>query len=192
MQLARTGIGTMHLVDPDIFEEHNLNRQNFCTIETIGFPKAETAAKTLTKINPALTCTFSHAPFTEKDLKPGIIIDCLDDIEPRLQLAHLCRKHELLLIHGAVIEWYGRMGAVTAENRLIDLLYTTSSTTAPVKPPKVLAPTVYHTASLQVAETLKHILGLKQTTTDSWLDCDLKSSTFEQIEYSDPSKDHSQ
>lgn len=185
MQLARTGIGRMHLVDPDTFEEHNLNRQNFCTVSTIGQPKADAAAKGLTALNPALTCTTSQTGFSEDDLLEGIIIDCLDDVEPRRELAALCRKHHRLLVHGAVAGWYGRVGTVTAENRLFDILYQNRSTEPSATPPKVLAPTVYQIASLQVAETLKHLLGYQQTTLHSWLDCDLKNSRFENIDYSD-------
>jgi len=185
MLLARTGIGRMHLVDPDVFEEHNLNRQNFCTLTSLGQPKASTAANGLKQINPALCCTASYARFSEIDLKEGIIIDCLDDADPRLELAELCRKHHLLLIHGAVLEWYGRVGTVTAENRLFDILYPHSGSDASKHPPKVLAPTVYQVAALQVAETLKHILGNGQTAMQSWIDCDLKNLNFENIGYSD-------
>ena len=43
--LARAGVGGLVLIDGDIFEEHNLNRQLFCTQEGIGSSKARTAAQ---------------------------------------------------------------------------------------------------------------------------------------------------
>ncbi len=185
MQLGRLGIGNLHLVDPDIFEEHNLNRQEFCTLESLGQPKVIAARKSLTRINPALTCTTSYALFSDNDLKPGIIIDCLDNVGTRRELAQLCRRKDLLLIHGAVVEWYGRIGSVTAENRLFDVLYPENKQLPSSKPPKVLAPTVYQTASLQVAETIKHLLGFSQTAIHHWIDCDLKNSNLEHIDYTD-------
>lgn len=185
MQLARTGVGNMHLVDPDVFEEHNLNRQTFCTLETIGQPKAFAAAKSLKSINPALNCTAAYTRFSVDDLKGKIIIDCLDDVEPRLELAKLCRQNNLILIHGAVLEWYGRVATVTPQNRLFDILYAKDSTKDSVKAPRVLAPTVFQIASLQAAETLKHILDLPQKAIQSWIDCDLKNLHFENIGYCD-------
>ncbi|HTZ18035.1 MAG TPA: ThiF family adenylyltransferase, partial [Dissulfurispiraceae bacterium] len=54
-ELARLGVGTIVAIDPDKFEEHNLNRQILCTLETIGSPKVAAAADRVQKINPAVT-----------------------------------------------------------------------------------------------------------------------------------------
>ena len=51
--LCRIGIGNITLMDFDVFEEHNLNRQNFSSIDTIGQYKVEVVTKGLQKINPA-------------------------------------------------------------------------------------------------------------------------------------------
>src|SRR5512144_2796704 len=42
-ELARLGVGRLKAIDPDIFEEHNLNRQLMSTITALGQPKVEAA-----------------------------------------------------------------------------------------------------------------------------------------------------
>ena len=49
--LARIGVGSLRLVDADVFEETNLNRQLFCTEESLGVAKVEAAAKRLAAVN---------------------------------------------------------------------------------------------------------------------------------------------
>ena len=50
--LARAGVGSFRLIDPDVFDISNLNRQTYATIETIGQAKSEVAAKRIREINP--------------------------------------------------------------------------------------------------------------------------------------------
>lgn len=52
VQLARMGVGTIRLADPDPFEIENINRQAVCTDSTIGVNKAVAVADYLTDINP--------------------------------------------------------------------------------------------------------------------------------------------
>jgi tRNA A37 threonylcarbamoyladenosine dehydratase len=51
-QLIRCGVSNITLVDPDIFELSNINRQQFCTISTIGMKKVEAGKERLLDINP--------------------------------------------------------------------------------------------------------------------------------------------
>lgn len=50
--LARNGIGNLRLAEPDPYEENNLNRQLFATLDTIGINKAVAGAERIKKINP--------------------------------------------------------------------------------------------------------------------------------------------
>ncbi|HHB95294.1 MAG TPA: hypothetical protein ENK88_09160, partial [Campylobacterales bacterium] len=51
-QLVRGGVGNITLIDPDIFELTNINRQHFCTISTVGMKKVEAGKKRLLDVNP--------------------------------------------------------------------------------------------------------------------------------------------
>src|SRR6185369_3162533 len=53
-ELARLGVGTIVVIDPDVFEEHNLNRQLFSSPANLDTAKVEAAAKRIGEVNPAV------------------------------------------------------------------------------------------------------------------------------------------
>jgi len=54
-QLVRGGVSKLTLVDPDVFELTNINRQHFCTISTLGMKKVDAGKKRLLEVNPFAT-----------------------------------------------------------------------------------------------------------------------------------------
>lgn len=183
MLLARLGVGSLHLVDPDIFEEHNLNRQQFATLASLGRPKVEAARKALAAINPVIRVTSRQATLSEADvLTAEIVVDGLDSAADRLRLAAICRQHNRPLVHGAVREWYGQVGIVTPDNDLFANLYPSTGHPPATEPaPQVLAPTVAVIAGIQAAETGKLLLGLPSPLAGHWLSCSLLDCDFEAI-----------
>ncbi len=53
-ELARLGVGQIVAIDPDVFEEHNLNRQLLSSIELLGTAKTDAAVQRIAEINPAV------------------------------------------------------------------------------------------------------------------------------------------
>ena len=51
-QLIRGGVGSVTLVDLDIFELSNINRQHFCTLSTLGMKKVDAGKQRLQELNP--------------------------------------------------------------------------------------------------------------------------------------------
>ncbi len=177
--LARIGFGNLRLVDPDKFEEHNLNRQRFATCDLLGHWKVEAAKARLVRINPALKVIPVKKEFGIEDIKwADVIIDGLDCGQKRLHLATLCDKSEKALIHAAVREWFGQVGVHNKNNALVRNLYQ-SNPAIKTQPPKVLAPAVSTIANLQVVELCKLLLGIKSPLTTHWLSCNLLDCEFE-------------
>ncbi|WP_242238245.1 ThiF family adenylyltransferase, partial [Bacillus cereus group sp. BfR-BA-01316] len=52
IQLARMGVGSLHVIDQDVFEASNINRQMLSSISKLGQRKAEVALEILQDINP--------------------------------------------------------------------------------------------------------------------------------------------
>lgn len=102
--LCRGGIGTLSLVDPECFDETNLNRQLFATRETLGNLKVEEAKKRLLSINPQ--CRILSFPiFYSKTSEPdhffeGVdyILDAIDSVPSKLDLIERARELSIPII----------------------------------------------------------------------------------------------
>ena len=176
--LARLGVGTLLLTDPDIFSTSNLNRQIFCTQETLGLEKVAVLATELPKINSEITVHSHIQEFSERSIQGAeIVVDGLDSGTDRKRLARLCRKHSLPLVHGAVKQWYGQAGVDTESSPIIDLLYPDGKITDPT--PQVMPMTVALIAALQAAEVCKIILNRTSPLQNGVLQCDLLRSDYE-------------
>jgi len=105
--LARIGVGMLTLVDGDIFEDSNLNRQLLSSTDTLGKHKAEVAAERVTSINPAVE-TRTYAEFLTEDniseILSGVAIgvDCLDTISGRFLLEKGCKLQGIPMVSAAI------------------------------------------------------------------------------------------
>jgi len=164
-ELARLGIGRIVAIDPDVFEEHNLNRQLLATMETLGTSKAEAAAARVARINPAVSIAATRERFSKENgmsllEKVGIAVDALDSISARLELSEICRRLSIPLVHGSIAGWYGQVvsqfpGETTLETiygRCVDGAGVEKELGNPSYTPAVVA-------SLEVAEVCKILLG---------------------------------
>lgn len=87
--LARMGVGQLHVIDPDVFEASNLNRQMLSTLSRLHKSKAESARETLKDINPEISVRITKQFITEDNAKEllqdtDVIIDATDHLVTRL------------------------------------------------------------------------------------------------------------
>ena len=113
-QLARLGVGSIIAVDPDVFEEHNLNRQLLSSIAWLGKSKAQAAFERVSEINPAVTVIAKEVAYTAEnghELLQGaqVVVDALDSIPTRIALGQTCLELNVPLVHGAIAGWYGQV-----------------------------------------------------------------------------------
>src|SRR6185369_6175177 len=96
-ELARMGVGHIVAIDPDIFEEHNLNRQILSTPATLGKAKVEAARQRVEQINPAVSLcavqdAFGLANGSVLLAGASVAVDALDSISYRLELAEVSNQ----------------------------------------------------------------------------------------------------
>ena len=102
--LCRAGVGNLILIDKDVFDITNLNRQIFSLRENIGEKKVEAAKKRLLSINPDLKIqTFDC--FFDKDsisLIPwenlDYCVDAIDTMTSKIELVKACQKNKIPVI----------------------------------------------------------------------------------------------
>ncbi len=164
-ELARLGVGTIIAIDPDVFEEHNLNRQILSTPATLGRAKAEAAAVRVAEINPAVTLVprqEAYTPENGEELLHGsqVIVDALDSIQTRLALAKTCTDLGIPMVHGAIGGWYGQVATQFPGDDTVQKLYRRWVEGKGVEQ-KLGNPsfTPALVASIEVAEACKIILG---------------------------------
>lgn len=102
--LARTGIGNLVVVDNDIVDITNINRQLIADTTTVGQAKVEVAKKRLLNINPNLNIT-THKIFVNKDNVNALIpnncdyvVDCIDTVTSKLDIIENCYNRNIRVI----------------------------------------------------------------------------------------------
>ena len=102
--LARSGVGTLILVDNDSVSLTNINRQSIAYHSTIGRSKTEVMAERITDINPDIqVVTYETFVLPENvaslfEIRPDYIIDAIDTVTAKLALTELARREAIPLI----------------------------------------------------------------------------------------------
>lgn len=128
--LVRIGIRKFHLIDKDVFEPTNLNRQLLCREDNLGESKAVEGLNRILKINHSIEAKVFNSKLDEHSIEmlkgADVVVDCLDSIEGRFQLESLCEKLNVSLIHGAIRGYYGQVAVSTPNNRIFSKIYKTT------------------------------------------------------------------
>lgn len=118
LYLAAAGVGTLRIVDPDVVDRSNLQRQVLFDEADIGRPKVEAAAGHLAALNPHVIVEPVHAAFdarTGAELVVGcdLVLDGTDDFETRFAGNAACVAAGVPLVSGAIGRWTGQVGVFT-------------------------------------------------------------------------------
>jgi molybdopterin-synthase adenylyltransferase len=191
-ELARLGVGTIVAIDPDIFEEHNLNRQILSSPRNLGRPKVEAAAQRVAEINPAVTLIPIQAAYAPENgplyLRGShVIVDALDSIPTRLALASTCTDLGVPMVHGAIGGWYGQVATQFPGDDTIQRLYSRWVSGKGVEQQlgnPSFTPAVV--ASLEAAEVCKILLGEGETLRFRKLVINLLDMEFEEVIFEPP------
>ncbi len=92
--LARAGIGRLLLVDADVVDETNINRQLVALHSTVGRPKAEVMRERVLDIHPACRAEarVEFYPFPLDFAAFDYVADCVDTVTAKLALIEACRS----------------------------------------------------------------------------------------------------
>jgi molybdopterin/thiamine biosynthesis adenylyltransferase len=186
-ELARLGVGTLVVADPDAFEEHNLNRQLLATPANLGAPKVEAAVERAGRIYPAVRvdprrCAFTRENGAELLSGADAAVDALDTVPARVELARACRELGVPMVHGAIAGWYGQMATQMPGEDITPFIYRSGNEPKGVETTlgnPAFTPAVV--ASLQAAEVCKILLGQGRCLNRRVLFLDLLEMEFEEV-----------
>ena len=180
--LARIGVGSLRVVDGDVFEPSNLNRQLLSEVPLLGVSKAKAAAAKVSRINPEISVEAVDSFLTEKNVRRLLlfcdaVLDGLDNIESRRILAKECERSGIPYIYGAVNGWVAQAAISMPGDHLVEKLYPEGSV---LKNKSVLSFTPALCASMQVSLCVKLLLG-RPVETGTVFYFDLLNQEFETI-----------
>jgi molybdopterin/thiamine biosynthesis adenylyltransferase len=112
--LARMGVGRLILIDGDVFEEHNLNRQILSTEAGLGAHKAEVAQQRVAEINGAVEMIGHVTRLTPENLPrllegADLVVDGLDRLPTRLILQEGAQALGIPMVHGSIAGYLGQV-----------------------------------------------------------------------------------
>ncbi len=192
LYLASSGIGQITLVDDDVVELSNLQRQIIHTTENLGQTKVESAHRMLHAINPDVTI-HTHAQRADQALlnqlisNVQVVLDCSDNFETRHLINRLCVMHRVPLVSGAAIRFDGQISVFDKRHNdspCYACLFPPDSnfTNEPCSTLGVFSPLVGIIGAMQAAEALKIIAHMGEPLIGQLLTLDARTMAWHSIE----------
>lgn len=169
MYLAAAGVGTLGIVDMDVVDNSNLQRQILHNIDRVGDRKVDSAKKTLTLLNPDINVVGYDVRFGAEnvlDILDGydVVVDGTDNFPTRYLLNDAALIKRIPVVHGSIFRFEGQ---VTVFDPYVGPCYRCL---LPEPPPPELAPSCAEAGvlgvlpgiigSIQALEAIKLLLDL--------------------------------
>lgn len=181
--LAGAGVGNLRIIDYDIVEMSNLNRQTLHTTEAaqLGISKAASAAKTIAAYNPEIKLVPVEERLTSANAASllggsSILIDCLDNFETRAIVNRFAVESRTPLVHAGISEFGFQATFIHApETPCLACFLPQNNTPAP---PNVIGATAGIAGNILANEAIKFLTGIGVTLKGKLLFWDGKDSSF--------------
>ncbi len=188
LYLAASGVGTIGMVDDDVVDESNLQRQVLHGVDRIGMSKVDSAEITLRHLNPDTAVAKHGERLTAGNVDRlvagyDVVVDGTDNLETRYLLNDAAVRARRPVVHGSVYRWDGQ---VTTFLPFGGPCYRCMH---PVQPPAELAPDCDVAGvlgvlpgivgTLQANEVLKLLLGVGEPLVGRLVMFDARGTTFE-------------
>ncbi len=169
LYLAAAGVGTIGIVDMDVVDESNLQRQIVHNLDRVGMRKVDSARETIEKLNPDVT-VITHdtrlgaANVVELLSQYDLVVDGADNFPSRYLLNDASLTTGTPVVHGSIFRFEGQVTVFTPHDGPCYRCFL------PVPPPPELAPSCAEAGvlgvlpgiigSIQALEAIKLLLGL--------------------------------
>jgi molybdopterin/thiamine biosynthesis adenylyltransferase/rhodanese-related sulfurtransferase len=190
LYLAAAGVGTIGIVDFDVVDASNLQRQVIHTTDRVGVKKTESAGQTIRALNPDITLELHEEMLTEDNVDRliaghDIVFDAVDTFETRYILNDAAVRAGINVVHASVFRFEGQMTVFKPyHGPCYRCLY-------PTPPPPELAPGCSVAGVLgvvpgvigllQATEALKVLLGIGDPLIGRLLLWDALDGTFQEL-----------
>jgi adenylyltransferase/sulfurtransferase len=191
LYLAAAGVGRIGIVDADVVDESNLQRQIVHSTESLGEPKVESAKRTIEALNPDVEVVAYKERLTSENIERiladgwDVIVDGADNFPTRYLVNDASVWHKIPVVHGSIYRFEGQVTVFKPhEGPCYRCLF-------PTPPPPELAPSCAEggvlgvlpgvIGSLQASEALKLALGIGEPLVGRLLLFDALAATFDEV-----------
>jgi molybdopterin/thiamine biosynthesis adenylyltransferase/rhodanese-related sulfurtransferase len=187
LYLAAAGVGTLGIIDMDVVDASNLQRQILHNLERVGMRKVDSARKTLEAMNPDITVNTYDVRLSAEnilDIIDGydVIVDGTDNFPTRYLVNDAALLKKIPVVHGSIFRFEGQ---VTVFAPYVGPCYRCM---IPEPPPAELAPSCAEAGvlgvlpgiigSIQAIEAIKLLLGLGEPLIGRLLTYDALDQSF--------------
>jgi len=191
LYLGSAGVGRITVVDHDVVDETNLQRQIAHNLARVGWFKAESVREAVAAINPDVLVT----PLTQRadatlldQLLPqvDVVLDCSDNFATRHAINRVCFKHGKPLVSGAAIRMDGQLSVYDPRQSATPCYACVFPDNSGVEETRcatmgVFAPLVGIVGTLQAAEALKLLTGMGSRLVGQLMMIDGRDMAFHEI-----------
>jgi sulfur-carrier protein adenylyltransferase/sulfurtransferase len=191
LYLAAAGVGTLGIVDGDIVDESNLQRQIVHSTARLGHPKVQSAKETIEALNPDVKVVPYEERISSENIERiladgwDVILDGTDNFPTRYLLNDASVWHDIPVVHGSIYRFEGQVtvfkpGAGPCYRCLF-----------PEPPPPEMAPSCAEggvlgvlpgiVGSLQASEVIKLLLGIGEPLVGRLLTFDALYTEFNEL-----------
>ncbi len=191
LYLAAAGVGRLGIVDADVVDESNLQRQIVHSTDSLGEPKVESAKRTIEALNPDVEVVAYKERLTSENIERiladgwDVIVDGADNFPTRYLVNDASIWHKIPVVHGSIYRFEGQVTVFKPhEGPCYRCLF-------PTPPPPELAPSCAEggvlgvlpgvIGSLQASEALKLALGIGEPLIGRLLLFDALAATFDEV-----------
>ncbi len=190
LYLAAAGVGTIGLIDSDVVDLSNLQRQVIHHTPDVGRPKVVSAREKIQALNPDVSVETYEDRLTSKnalDVVKGydVVIDGVDNFPAKFLINDACFFAGKPLVHGGILRFDGRVMTIipgkSACYRCVFKNPPPPGLVASCQEAGVIGVLAGIIGTLQATEALKLVLGIGRSLTDRMLDFDARRTAFREI-----------
>ena len=191
LYLGSAGVGHITVVDDDVVDMTNLQRQIAHTMQRVGQPKVESARQAIEDINPLVRVTPVQARADAALLdtlvaQADVVLDCSDNFATRHFINAACVKHKKPLVSGAAIRFDGQICVYDPRDERSPCYACIFPQDATLEETRcatmgVFAPLVGIIGSMQAAQALMLLSGAGEPLTGRLLMLDGRAMAFQEV-----------
>lgn len=189
--LARLGVKSLHLIDFDVFQPSNINRQLFSSSSNLGKSKVQVVGDAVRSIREDVKVIVHESRIESIDKQiwkeVDIVMDAVDTIKVKQYLEEKATEYNLPLIHGAVAGYYGQVGIIMPGSNVLKRLYDDQSKglEAELGCPTFIPSIV---AGMMISELVKLLQGDKNALINRIMMIDVANPDYQTITFIPDSK----